>query len=182
MASQRLSRAPRHTPIADDGDQPFEFDAASGEILTGAATEPTSDEPTSDEPTSDEPTSDEPTAAEVAAPPSVPSGGLVEASTVVEPTAVLEPGEYPGSVARTSHSDPVPSGHLIRRRPAHLATIDHDQVLYRPVRALNQALADLLDVEAHPDRQPEEAIALVTEAMTSFQDQTSAWLSPAPTH
>ncbi len=172
MASQRLSRAPRHTPIADGGDQPFEFDAASGEILTGAATEPILTGPTSDAPT----------AAEVAAPPSLPSGGLPEVSAVIEPTAVLAPGEYPGSEARTSPSDPPASGHLIRRRPAHLATIDHDQVLYRPVRALNQALADLLDVEAHPDRQPEEAIALVTEAMTSFQDQTSAWLSPAPTH
>lgn len=44
-----------------------------------------------------------------------------------------------------------------------------------PVQRLNAVLTDVLDVDAHPDRDPEEAVALLKDAMNAFHEESAGW-------
>lgn len=53
-----------------------------------------------------------------------------------------------------------------------------DELLGEPVRRLQSSLADVMDVEAHPERSPEEAMGLLREAMNAFSAETELWALP----
>jgi hypothetical protein len=58
----------------------------------------------------------------------------------------------------------------------HASVLDHEQTYIAPVRRLNTVLQDVLDVDANPDRGPEEALAVLKSAMDTFNDETAGWL------
>lgn len=52
----------------------------------------------------------------------------------------------------------------------------YEETFVAPVRRLNESLSDVLDVDAHPDRDPETALALVKDAVDRFAVDTDGWL------
>lgn len=52
----------------------------------------------------------------------------------------------------------------------------YEETFVAPVRRLNDSLADVLDVDAHPDRDPETALAIVKNAVDRFAVDTDGWL------
>jgi hypothetical protein len=55
----------------------------------------------------------------------------------------------------------------------------YEETFVEPVRRLNETLSDVLDPDAHPDRTPEAALALVKGAVERFAEDADGWLSPS---
>lgn len=58
--------------------------------------------------------------------------------------------------------------------------LELDQQFLAPVRRLNNTLADVLDIDAHPHRTPDEAMTLLREAMDAFNRETGNWTPTRP--
>lgn len=52
----------------------------------------------------------------------------------------------------------------------------YEETFVAPVRRLNESLTDVLDVDAHPHRDPETALALVKDAVDRFAVDADGWL------
>lgn len=91
---------------------------------------------------------------------------------VLEPTAVIGP---PRAVPQRLFTRDL----IVRRVDGTLDVLDHDEVMHEPVQRLNEAMTEVLDYEAYPDRGPEETIALINDAMTAFIDDTAIWSEQA---
>lgn len=52
----------------------------------------------------------------------------------------------------------------------------YEETFVAPVRRLNASLTDVLDVDAHPGRDPETALALVKDAVDRFVVDADGWL------
>lgn len=52
----------------------------------------------------------------------------------------------------------------------------YEETFVAPVRRLNESLSDVLDVDAHPDRDPETALAIVKDAVDRFAEEATDWL------
>lgn len=63
---------------------------------------------------------------------------------------------------------------LVRLAPVQLAL--YEETFVAPVRRLNKTLTDVLDVDAHPDREPEEALATLKSAIDEFHHDAAHWL------
>lgn len=67
-------------------------------------------------------------------------------------------------------------GNQLATTGALLPSVVYRATFVEPVRRLNETLADVLDVETHPDRTPEQAILLLKSAMDTFNDESEGWL------
>lgn len=52
----------------------------------------------------------------------------------------------------------------------------YEETFVAPVRRLNESLSDVLDVDAHPHRDPETALAIVKDAVDRFAEEATDWL------
>lgn len=64
---------------------------------------------------------------------------------------------------------------LLAPASAALPALRHEATFVEPVRRLNETLSDVLDVEAHPQRTPEESLSLLKSAMDTFNDESEDW-------
>lgn len=96
------------------------------------------------------------------------------------PQAEVSPGpaENPSNALVIGFVVHDPTQTSITARQASTAT--HEQTYIAPVRRLNTVLQDVLDVDANPDRGPEEALAVLKSAMDTFNDDTAGWLDSPP--
>lgn len=67
-----------------------------------------------------------------------------------------------------------PSLELVRLAPVQMAL--YEETFVAPVRRLNETLTDVLDVDSHPNRDPEEALATLKVAIDEFHQDTADWL------
>lgn len=52
----------------------------------------------------------------------------------------------------------------------------YEETFVAPVRRLNETLTEVLDVDSHPDRDPEEALSTLRSAIDEFHQDTATWL------
>lgn len=52
----------------------------------------------------------------------------------------------------------------------------YEETFVAPVRRLNETLSDVLDADAHPDRTPDAALAIVKDAVERFAEDADGWL------
>lgn len=55
--------------------------------------------------------------------------------------------------------------------------VSYEAEYVAPVTKLHDTLAEVLDVDANPDRHPDEALAVLKGAMETFQEESANWLS-----
>lgn len=57
----------------------------------------------------------------------------------------------------------------------HAMLATYTEKFVAPVRRLKATLSDVLDIDHHPDRSPEEALRLLKAAMEAFNAETADW-------
>lgn len=70
----------------------------------------------------------------------------------------------------------LPSERTVGPVPQGSDLVRYERTVVEPVRRLNAALNDILDVDAHPDREPEEALSELRTAMDTFHEESANWL------
>jgi hypothetical protein len=68
------------------------------------------------------------------------------------------------------------AGVLVRVAPQSGNVARYEETYVEPVRRLRATLSDVLDVDANPDRAPEEALTMLKHAMDTFNEESATWL------
>ena len=75
-----------------------------------------------------------------------------------------------------THDDPIPAG-VVVLIPRHTTELAYEDRYIQPVRTLGAVLSDVLDIDQHPDRTPDEAMSMIKTAVETFADDSADWMA-----
>lgn len=84
--------------------------------------------------------------------------------------------EHRTAATSVAGTEDVVTAVVVHRPAATVQLALYEETFVAPVRRLNETLSDVLDADAHPERTPDAALAIVKDAVERFAEDADGWL------